>query len=164
MIQKTPPLRHMHPSLSSVPCTFSCSWHFIFHLVQAKGLACVGQGCFWRGHLPPPLPLVMVWWWLGLTWINDEAGHDMSSQDRRFGNCMVHERKRIPPLRAWGGLGWFLRVTGHWSVKCQAGNKHLVGIRFMRLARSFVVSSLPGSGRLCGDPLWKMHSKETSRF
>lgn len=60
MIQKTPPLRHMHPSLSSVPCTFSCSWHFIFHLVQAKGLACVGQGCFWRGHLPPPLPLVLL--------------------------------------------------------------------------------------------------------
>lgn len=33
VIQKTPPLHHMHTPLPSVPCTFSCSsWHFIFFI------------------------------------------------------------------------------------------------------------------------------------
>lgn len=55
VIQKTPPLHHMHTPLSSVSCTFSCSsWHFIlffFYLVSAKDLAFVHKSPFCKDHL-----------------------------------------------------------------------------------------------------------------
>lgn len=53
MIQKPPPLCHMHTSPARAPHTVNClSWHFHFFPVSAQGFASACKGSCCRDHLP----------------------------------------------------------------------------------------------------------------